>query len=423
MELISPKTEREAVGVVKSAIELANNDPTITPGQAVIKAAENHDFTPDLLCRLVEAYNSSASLAHIESSDEIKRADIIPLADPVEVVNHFFPEKEFSPTEKEAANSAPGSYDKSEKIDYMAVSDQQVKSAATEAIEARPRPRMYHVDRGALYQDIHRKKAASYKLAKRLRTEARHNLHKVAECADLLSEYFRKIGHVSFAEVESRALDNFGGSIKPLMDYVYGMAGLEPLGESRGEVKEGSVSFINIGREPYNIIKAAMDYRDSYAVVLNKTADIMNKADHEYAERMKKFGEYTKLAVRGLDLSEAFKTEDKPPAPVLLREIKDPEHEATLASIRQRAVLSDLMANDPVIAAVDPEIAINAFNELAETAPFVMQQPALLRSFLQRRVQQQGGYADPFEVKQLIDMDTALQKREEPASEFQPLLG
>jgi hypothetical protein len=74
--------------------------------------------------------------------------------------------------------------------------------------------------------------------------------------------------------------------------------------------------------------------------------------------------------------------------------IGNPQHEAALLSIRSRAALQQLMVDDPVISAEDPNTVASAFNELAAYTPEAMQTPAVLRSALRQYLMNNTSAAD-----------------------------
>jgi len=85
------------------------------------------------------------------------------------------------------------------------------------------------------------------------------------------------------------------------------------------------------------------------------------------------------------------------------KSISTPEHELQLKNIRAQATLHDLMMNDPVISGHDPKDVAMAFNDIASTAPGIVESPAALQAFLRKRLEA-GQFAD-FDVKQLLDME------------------
>lgn len=424
VELMDPRTERQAIEVVKQAIGHSNEEPGLSPSRAVIKAAQGHDFTPDMLCRLVEAYNGSAHLHHLETADEDKRADVIPLADPVEVIEAFYPEKP-KEREKAAADRSNAGHDDPIFENFMAVPDLE-KAAREEPIRLSPKPRTYMVDPGSIYQHIRWNKEAACRQAEELKTEAQSNVDKIAGAADLLVEYFRTLGHTPFADVEKRAMANFE-DIGLFMDHVFKAASLEKLGEKRSQCSDEDIAFVDESQPPYLYIKQAAESAQAFAQAAIRSADIMDGAEHRYNGHMKDLEAYKEAqgaasvfggAAKGMG---AMLQPGEPTPPMPMPVLTDPEHEARLAAITQRAVLNDLMQNDPVIAAVDPQTVIQAFNRLSEIAPSLAREPNLLRSTLRRFVQQED--IDPFELKQLVDLDISLRQREEPGKMERYALG
>ena len=443
IELLTPKAERAAVGVVKQAIELHNSDEGLTPSQALIKAAEGCDFSPDMLCRLAEAFNSSAQIAHFENSDAEKRAEAIPLASHVEVVNAFYPEKVESNEEKAAAVAVPTFYDTPERDNFMSVPSLE-KSARAEPIVLSPKPRAYSEDPGLVFARNEGAKRAAYRRAEILQTEAQHHIDKVAGCADQLIEYFRGMDSTPFAEVEKRAGLNFVG-IADLMGHVFTKGNLAKTGEKRAAADGTTIAFIDKDIAPYSIIKAALHHVRELNLALNEAVDITNAADAQHKEATTKAAIFSPLSA--VNLLEGNKEDEKkkkpdnlygavdkipgalgntfqpgdPYEPSQRHVIEDPEHGARLASIEQQAILNDLMTNDPVIGAVDPQEVLKAFNRLSAMAPFAARDPNVLRSVMRRYVQQQD--IDPFELKQIIDLNEVIRKRDEPLETERMVLG
>lgn len=79
-------------------------------------------------------------------------------------------------------------------------------------------------------------------------------------------------------------------------------------------------------------------------------------------------------------------------------QIRQPQHEAALASIRARANLQDLVNNDPVIASYDPSTVIGAFNDLSQYSPRATESNAVLRSAMRQMLQ---NHASIFDLQQV----------------------
>lgn len=92
------------------------------------------------------------------------------------------------------------------------------------------------------------------------------------------------------------------------------------------------------------------------------------------------------------------------------KSISTPEHELQLKNIRAQATLHDMMMNDPVISGYDPKEVAVAFNDVASTAPGIVESPAVLQAVLRKRLEA-GQFAD-FDVKQLLEMEKTKTERD-----------
>jgi hypothetical protein len=98
----------------------------------------------------------------------------------------------------------------------------------------------------------------------------------------------------------------------------------------------------------------------------------------------------------------------------VISDLLDPEHEATMQRIRMQAMLTEFMADDPVISTYDPDQVIEAFNQVAQMTPRAAIQPAIMRGQLRKMLQQQDAM-EPFEAGQLIDVERGLKDIAAPA--------
>jgi hypothetical protein len=95
--------------------------------------------------------------------------------------------------------------------------------------------------------------------------------------------------------------------------------------------------------------------------------------------------------------------------------LSDPDHEHALKSIRAKSVLHDLILNDPVVSAHDPQDVAMAFNDIAELAPNLVDTPGMLQTVLRKRLES-GQLAD-FDVKQILEMDKLRAERDKVQGE------
>ena len=411
IELLDKNTERKAVDTVKTAVDVWSSGEAETPTEAIIKAATEKDFTPEMLSRIVESFNGAVQLAHFETAEHDKRADTIPLADACDVVTHFFPDKVETKQEKAAATRLPDGYEISEVRDFMTVKPKLEKTAGTKITV---KPRQYKRSRADMLKTAHRDKAIAQRQAEVLRGEARGHMDNIIKTSASLVEYFRTLGHTPFMEVEKRASAYFGKGISTLLNAVYSEGSLEKLHEKRAVCRPTDIAHVDEKQAPYNLIKAAIDNGEAFARKTYQIVDIVNEAEQKLAEALPRIDKEAQDPLESFEASLGL-TAPEEKAPQILTPISDPAHEAELAGINQHFMLNDLMTNDPVISAVEPQSVLDAFNKLSVVAPMVARDPVMLQGIMRRLVQQPD--IDPFEMKSMVDLDSALRSREAPEGE------
>lgn len=85
----------------------------------------------------------------------------------------------------------------------------------------------------------------------------------------------------------------------------------------------------------------------------------------------------------------------------------DPEHESELQSIKVKAMLNDMLSNDPILSSYQPHQVLEAYNNIAQLSPTMASQPAVMRGMLRRSLQQ-GGVVEPFEAEQMSNLERKL---------------
>jgi hypothetical protein len=93
-------------------------------------------------------------------------------------------------------------------------------------------------------------------------------------------------------------------------------------------------------------------------------------------------------------------------------DLEDPEHANELRKIRTHAMLSGMLTDpDDPISGHDPERVLAAYNELSQAAPRLAENAATLRPVLRKRLE---AHQEPFEAKELIDMEKGLAGAKQP---------
>ena len=87
-------------------------------------------------------------------------------------------------------------------------------------------------------------------------------------------------------------------------------------------------------------------------------------------------------------------------------DLEDPEHENELRKIRVQAMLNSMMSDtENPISAYDPDDVLQAYNELAQLAPRLSEQPAAVAPLLHKRL---AGQMQPFEVAEALGIEKGL---------------
>jgi hypothetical protein len=100
--------------------------------------------------------------------------------------------------------------------------------------------------------------------------------------------------------------------------------------------------------------------------------------------------------------------------------LEDPHHHNELRKIRAHAMLNEMLTNpeDP-ISGHDPDKVLSAFNEISQMSPRLADHPASLRPVLRRRLE---GHVEPFEAKELTDIEKNLKDVRVPTPHTESLL-
>jgi hypothetical protein len=396
------------------------------PNAALRKVAEANRFAPPIVQRMVEAMNTSRTLAHMKHANGPARADSFALADASEILGQMYPEQVLTPAQKVAEALSPDDYGHPEREDFMTIKRDV------------PLPRMkvaeYAQDRELVAGRVIAKRQGLMKLAEAAKSEYRQSFYKIWEHAKNAALYFDVIGHEPFALVEKKAFSEFGEVGKQAMNLIFSCGNIR---EKRAELKGDERAVFDTARDPYktiaSLVKAAHEMtrkaeaavdselklerfcKESGFVALKKEAAAVESklldsvlVGEPTSPFEKEALDPATLALLGgsnvLGLKEPGSDSVKREA---LSAVMDPQHEAKMQSIKVRAMLNDFVSNDPILSSYDPAHVADAYNQMAQLSPQVSQQPAVMRGLL-RKILQQGGVMEPFEAHQVSDIEKRL---------------
>jgi hypothetical protein len=453
VKLITPQQERLLSDSLVAAIKSANAG--LAPDDALAKSASDHGLTPEFACRMVEAYNASKTVRHLQSTTGEKRAENFDLADRDVVLRKMYlsePEKQalaqpsplrfgktymVAPTNMHVLEKAASSKNKIPTMFSVKLQDQKLTK------KNKPKTPGLHESKALKMAGLRQQLS---NMGQEIRMELRHAKDQAVKAACELESMLRIPGHVPFAELEQRVLSTYGEKLgKKAVDMIWSMTDFERFGEKRAS-HPGRLMVLGVG-PAYDAVRGLMSW-------LEKAA----KVDQEMKEWQEKSKQVEKLLPEGAGqqpggtgatfvsdpsmprrpataplvdeakalgegaMPEATKqaAEEKSPgfsydpAKILTQitqkpepiTVFDPQHESRLRAIRAKLVMNDMISNDPVLSAYAPESVMEAYNEIGRMAPGIATEPIIMRSLISRSLQT-GGRMEPSEIKQLLDSEQA----------------
>ena len=431
MQKMDEATEKRILRSLEGAVEMVNLGST--PDDAIYKAASEEGFGPPVVQRMVEAFNTSKTLSWLKQADLQKRAESFALADASKILERMYPTAPASPRENTKQAST-----------YMG-RDESMNFNTKKAFVDLPKAEYKEYPRTE-GQEFYRWEAKSARLNREL-DESKIELLKAKEAlldnVKSAAAYFRTLGHEAFAEVEKRALSEYGDTGKACMDLIYATG---KLNEKRASAN-GQRFIFDRSRKPYAHVAGAVIQAKQAAHWIAKVASAQKAAD-EHAngfcnflpEKATILGEVLAsgkpfpgsaksaanclsdiLTKEAIDVGSATlgmlgavglsgEPDMKKYETSAINQLRDPVHEAEMSSAKVRAMLNDFLANDEVLSTYPEDKVLSSYNQLANMAPTAAQQPAIMRSLLRRMVQQ-GGVVEPFETHQLAKIENEISRR------------
>lgn len=441
MEKLSKEDENRIMSALESVVKLTNSGTT--PDDAIYKIACENKFSAPVVQRMVEAYNISKTRAHMKQASGPARAETFPIADTVNILEKMYP-----PKEKAASALAP----KEEISDeYSEEFNENFNRRRAElkvaSIDEHKVVQPYGHDEKSQSRLLWNRKTGVEKRADIAREQAESAFWELHSLIKKAGQYFRNLYHTPFAEVETRLVSAYGDSAKTATAAIFAFNNLEKAGEKRAEAFKPGKLIVDAKAEPYSsflkVYEAAEKFNDlnekaaeAYCSMLEfmnkhgfKLSAVENPNGYSVEEPIKEaslldgiYEEKQAAPFPGIEdvrsgLADAAQTgmqtiglAPKDPSSVkdkALREVMDPVHETKINAIKTKAVLNDLISNDPILSSYDPHQVLHAYNQLQELSPSTGQQPTILRGLL-RRIIQQEGVIEPHEAQQITAIERSL---------------
>lgn len=407
IEKMSKQQEAELVDSVMQAIKLANAGTH--PNDAIVKVASDKKFNRHYVNRMVEAFNTSKSIKHRKEASGEAKAAAFDIADPEVIFKTLYPENVPAPAETKAADWQPSGTDVEETRVFNLESAPVVAKRADVRSHGKADLDMVV---GRAFDDMHRQAQVVTGWQQKMADAREHLTSKICE----LAEYFRSNTHEPFANVESAVL-SFDKSAKSLMDVVWDMAKRDKLGNDKRASVAAKVKYAD--RTPYVLVNDIFNLRREYAEATVKCASAatelleFRKGLNDRLTMLTKSGNVLAPMMLGMMLpkgtTEGMKAIDSKPS---LEDITSVDFEAERKGIQAQMLLHDMMKHDEVLNKVAPQKILSAFNDISTVAPRAIESPMIMRGLLRKAVESES--SDPYEVANLVNIETGLKKRDAP---------
>lgn len=449
MQSLTKEAEQKLITAIERAAELVNSG--MTPNDAIVKSASAANVPAGHINLMVHAYNTGRTTKQREQGeDTLEKAADFQLADAQVVMDALYPKT--VKTSAEIVRQQIVSTDYAVSPAGMLARRRAVQEKAAAAQVALPEKtyQPYPRDEQAAAERAYSEKRAAQLAKEEIRRQANAAYSKAASAMDQLAEFFKRPGHMSFADatkqVELRLGDegvsvlhkvaevyphfkkqaattahHFGDNpvyglvqnvLSAVTEYVSASAKIEKVAEfgkkKAPEFITGSIMY-NPVAEPLELMSPTVKASFAAAAGAAAASAAAAKKKQMFDDTVKGIGDAFKaIPVPAKGVAKILgnyggKAKEKALHAGAYKALTDPEHEMKLKNIRAHATLQDLMLNDSVIGGYDPHEVAMAFNDVAEAAPNVVNSSALLQSVLRKRLE--AGQLADFDVKQLMDMD------------------
>ena len=256
--------------------------------------------------------------------------------------------------------------------------------------------------------------------------------YRVTDSINDLTNYFRKVGHVPFDTVKKNCETVLGTRAGNVLDKAAAQAGKL----SKTAAQHNPNHMVDWKAAPYCLVKEALNAVDAYVSAKGIMDNFEKEAEAEAVEIARPFCQAAdQPVITGSVWGRQSQTKKGGALPFVLgygssqfmspvaeelfpskedelksvkNKIQTPEHDNKLKSIRTRAMLDDLMANDPVISGYEHDEVLQAFNHLSELAPTALTTSNMLAKSLMRKYLEQGQMIDTFDIDQLLGAENKL---------------
>jgi hypothetical protein len=429
-----PRMTKEGEARLRAAldevVDLVNDGKD--PDDAIVKVAADHSIPAGHVNLMVAAYNTGRTTRHREShSSLLDKAADFPIADAPSILERLYPSRVKSAALVERESGVHVGYSLSPTW-YTRTTHETGMEKAAEAADWKltdkpvaPYPTVHDLEAGERVK-LARQKAAQAEDQDRM--EAARIQDQLMAGFAKLADYFGTPGNLVLADVRENVETLFGKE---------GVAVFNQLRRTRPNLLKQAATgrFHAAMGEPYHTISHLVDLAGRLRQVVsgNEKRASDRAAALEELERPFVPAPRSSLldplplpgtkaaadagfwpnfnALIARDYIEPTMAGLKPPdkdklVQKQLNAIATPQHEQQLRDIKTRAMLEDMVSNDPVLSGYHRDEVLGAFNDVSQLAPRASQQPLVMNALLRKRLQQ--GALDPFDTGNIVETEQGL---------------
>lgn len=433
MQKFSDKQEKALMRQVKTAQGYINSG--LSPDEAVVKVAEEDKVHPNTLPIIVSALNTGRQTLQREKcagQGALALVEDFPVARVENIYAQLYPNKKQSQV-KESQHStcvspdyfcAPTGFSKKVPRGEQSALN---KKASTKTSQIRP---LLSQDYYALRRNIKRAMQDAKTEARVLCAEKAYSVKQAM--AELLG-YFR-----SPSAMEPKEAFAYAKHASYRFPFFLAISDLEGFVEANAKVSRSKFAShaivpMDISKEPYTLIKEALEASQGYAEAVAYEKKVKS-ACIEYSQQLSfqkedaspvlcnfrpgtstarditkssagpglltpvlngaSFGFFNNLSAKNRSAQTDKKLDDS---------FNSVSHVDELRAIKAKVMLADLLQNDEVISGFDPDEVTSAYNDLAQLAPSASTQIAIMRPLLRRRLS--SGSLETFDADSMLSMD------------------
>lgn len=421
------------------------------PNDAIVKVASDAGIPAGHVNLMVTAFNTGRTETQRKIGGDIfEKSAEFDLADAEDILGRMFPKEVKTAAEVRTESvisdeySLPPSWHST--LVKKATFNQELPPLTTKAGHVVKEAPKLAVDPAMAMKKAHAKTQDTRRAIENMRGEVANMQDALVDSITKLAEYFRRPGCEPYLGVKGNMTRLFGKKAEALFSLLEGRN--RKLIKQAGSGRE-FYSLVNFQTEPYNLVRQCLDQAEKLVEKQAAFTDFEKSAKAQMEELILPFGQVqdpsktygvlesvekksylnpflpaamlagyqagasTKSHELGEDMLGSHLYGKDKALEKARDELSDPKHIARLRNMQATSMLTDLMANDDVIAGYDPEEVIGHYNELSQLAPRASSNEGFMRAYLRKRLEGGKAAIDPYDIGQIVDVENAFRRNTE----------